>query len=375
MIDSFTMKIKSRIFLLFALLSKVVGVNGFLLSKNVPSIIDPPRISINRIRTGSEIIKMRLKSTDAVSVSRGGDNSSASPEEERYKANQVMLYCAKIVALSAMIDFVVGGSKLLAGVAAGEWIIPLTTLWKVIFSFNMWRVSKMYNAKIDNNAELYKTIENVMTSMTGIWRRLAFMVALLTTYEVVLAWKNYIPNIRLVLNVLFGVVGAVSMFLSTKETQSLKVAPSSPDSMSEKEAPAERIARLGRITVRAMLLGVSAFVLDSIFTPIIAIGRKSWGGSIVELLNLTVSIPFATLLWKLRKSYIIFIEDLTNPSFKNTKNWTLKPETQIQLAVAQQKFWANVKSFQQTQIFFKVLAVMVQLKVFQKLAGLFMKAP
>jgi len=356
---------------------KVVAVGGFLVSNNVPSNLPN---SVNRIRVCYEGDKMRLGSTDkGVSISRGGADGGTSPEEERDKANQVMIDCAKITAISALLDFVVHGSKLFSGIADGKWLLPLTTLWKVAFSFNMWRVSKMYGAKTGTLAELYKKIENLMTSMTGIWRRLAFVVALLTTNEVVLAWKDYIPNVRLLVNVLFGVVGVVSVYLSTEETQTFKVAPSSPDSMLENknEAPAERIARLGRITVRAMLLGVSAFLLDSIFIPIIAFRKKSWGEAIVELLNLTVSIPFATLLWKLRKSFIAFIEDLTDyPSLKNAKDWNLKPETQTQLAIAQQKFWANLKSFQVTQMFFKVVAVTVHLKVFQKLTLiLFMKAP
>eukprot|EP00536_Pseudo-nitzschia_multiseries_P006004 jgi/Psemu1/14237/gm1.14237_g len=308
----------------------------------------------------------RLK-TRSISL-QGGDDNNTSPAEERAKANAIMEYCAKITALSAALDFTLDGSKLIAGIAAGKWILPLRTLWKVSFSYNMWRVSKMYKEKTKTKSELYQLLEKLMISMTGIWRRLAFIVTLLTLEGVISVWHDSLPNIRLVLNVLYGAVGVISVKLSAKETQNLIVERPPPAGSRSDEDPMQQIARLGRVAVRAMSLGVSAFLLDSFMIPVIAL-RKTRTEGIVELLDLTVSIPVAILLWKLRKSYIAFIEDLAISD--SSKQPVITAETQIQLAIAQQNFWGKIKSFLLSQMFMKVLATIVQLQLVQKLAGFF----
>uniref|UniRef100_A0A7S4AEF9 Uncharacterized protein n=1 Tax=Pseudo-nitzschia australis TaxID=44445 RepID=A0A7S4AEF9_9STRA len=332
-------------FLLLLIIScTVISAESFLLSKNVPSL---DRITlVHRISTsGGDMIRLNL--------------ADKSPDEERSQANEIMAYCAKITALSAAVDFVVEGPKLVAGIAAGKWLLPLTTLWKVSFSYNTWRVSKMYNEKTETLSELYQLLERLMISMTGIWRRLAFMVSLLTLDDVVSLWHDSIPNIRLALNVLYGVVGVISIELSTRETQNIIAErPPSEDSGSN-ETPTQRISRFVRVAVRAMSLGVSAFVLKAVFTPAIAL-KKTRSNAILDLVDLTVTIPFATMLWKLRKSYITFIGDVAR--LESSKESGIKPETQIQLAIAQQNFWGKIKSFQQTQMVLKALTVIAQLK-------------
>jgi len=364
--------------------SVVVSTNGFVLPKNaVPSTLDLPTSTDTHRRIGDTEL---LASADAdegsskssIPIARGGGDGAVavlSLEEERSKANEIMIYCAKITALSALVDFTIDGSTLFSELKAGNFFLPLTTLWKVSFAFNTWRISKLHKetSKTQTMEELCRVLEKFLLAMTGIWRRLAFFVSLITVQEVVLAWKDAVPNLRLALNVLFGVVGIVSMWLSAKETQSLAVDNDDDDSSATRssnrsgdEDSIQRVVRIGRVTVRAMMLGVSAFVLSSVMTPVVALSKPKaeWIGDLVELL--TVSVPFAVLLSKLRKAYITFLEDLMGNHKKATG---IKPETQIQLAVAQQNFWGKIKEFQQCEIFFKAVAVVVQLKLAQKLAA------
>jgi hypothetical protein len=365
--------------------SVAVSANGFLLPTSnaaIPSLDSRPTLIKRHHLLDS--------SSDDVStsISRGGgggnDNgTSSSPAEERAKANGIMIYCAKIIALSALLDLVVDGSEIFSGFATGKWMLPLTTLWKASLAFDMWRVSKLYSIKPETVAELYKLFEKIMISMTGIWRRLASMVTLLTWADVVSVY-NSPSNIHLymALNVLSGVIVLVTIRLSAKETQHLIIAVEDSTTnkvTSDGEVSIQQIAHSGRITVRAMLLGVVAFTLQSIVIPLTAF-TKPRKEVIMELLHITtVSIPFAVSLFKLRKSLIIFIEDLTS-SVNNTANNSpkgiskqqsigIQPKTQIQFAVAQQDFWGKIRSFQTTQMVLKVVTVVVQLKLIQKLVG------
>ena len=177
------------------------------------------------------------------------------------------------------------------------------------------------------------------------------------------------------LNVLSGVIVLVTMRLSAIETQHLiiDIEDSTNKVTLDSEVSIQQVAHLGRTTVRAMLLGVVAFTLQSIMIPVTAF-TKPRKEAIKALLHIiTVSIPFAVSLFKLRKSLIIFIEDLTS-SVNNTANNSSKginkqqsigiqPKTQIQFAVAQQNFWGKIKSFHNTQMVLKVVTVMVQLKI------------
>jgi hypothetical protein len=375
--------------------SVAVSANGFVLpisTAAVPSLNSPPTL-IKRHRGDTQLLESSYDVS--ISIPRGGGGgggggndkgiTTSSPAEERAKADEIMIYCARIIALSALFDLVVDGSEIFSEIAAGKWMLPLTTLWKVSLAFDMWRVSKLYKVKSETVADLYKLFEKIMISMTGIWQRLAFMVTLLTSVEVVSVWKDSLPNIRLALNVLFGVVALVSIRLSAKETQHLIAVEDSTNKVtSDGDVSKQRIAHLGRITVRAMLLGVVAFTLQSIMIPVTAF-TKPRKKAIIELVHIiTVSIPFAVLLFKLRKSLIIFIEDLTS-SVNNTadnnnskvinrqQSVGIQPKTQIQFAVAQQNFWGKIKSFQKTQMVLKALTVVVQLKLIQKLVGFFGK--
>ncbi|VEU41139.1 unnamed protein product [Pseudo-nitzschia multistriata] len=368
----------SCLLLLLIASSTVTFAESFLQCKNSISSVDHPTPVRHRagMHIGSAISTRVQSSTDkAVSIPPGGgDKSVSSPEEERTKANEIMTYCAKITALSAVVDLLVDGSSLIAGIASGDWIFPLTTLWKVSFSYNVWRVSKLYKKKTKTVSDLYQLLEKFLVRMTGIWRRLAVMVSLLSLESVVTVWKDSIPNIRPALNALYAFVGIVSIKLSANETENLAI--KRPEGQDDEASP-QRIVRLGRVAVRAMSLGVSAFVLDSIMTPAIAL-RKPRGEAIVLLLDLTVSIPFAIVLWKLRRSYIGFIEDVANTPIGGSSSPTMKarvvkPETQIQLAIAQQNFWGRIKSFQQHQMFYKTLALIAQYKVIEKVPGVFAK--
>ena len=367
----------------------------------------------------------RLNSSSSSSADTDNDTTGA-PVEERRKANSIMIYCAQILAVSSVVDLVVeGGSELVRTVQTGQWFFPVTTLWKLTFSYSLYKVSRLYHTIDNNNAtvssttittqtanqdnvkDVYTVIEQVLRSMTGIWRRLAFFVALLTMHEVILVWREALPNIRTILHIAFVVVGFISAKLSTKETQHLiminddtvaaaAAATTATTTVTTKTkndntdnndtnndtsslvvappiaSPQQRIVHSGRITVRAMGLCVAAFVLDSILTPVVAVRKvtvpdKKYGAAILDLVNLTTSIPFATLLWKLRKAYIIFLqnikeeeeEGIATPKAKaNAKTrTTIKPELQINLALAQQKFWGEIKTFLQTEMVLKVIAV------------------
>ena len=365
--------------------SVAVSANGFLLPTSnaaIPSLDSRPTL-IKRhhlLELSSDVV--------STSISRGGGDgdgnvsgTSSSPAEERAKANGIMIYCAKIIALSSLLDLVVDGSEIFSDCATGKWLLPLTTLWKVGLAFDMWRVSKLYAVKPETVADLYTLFGKIMISMTGIWRRLAFMITLLTWAEVISVYNS--PYMAL--NVLSGVIVLVTMRLSAIETQHLiiDIEDSTNKVTLDSEVSIQQVAHLGRTTVRAMLLGVVAFTLQSIMIPVTAF-TKPRKEAIKALLHIiTVSIPFAASLFKLRKSLIIFIEDLTS-SVNNTANNSSKginkqqsigiqPKTQIQFAVAQQNFWGEIKSFHNTEMVLKVATVVVQLKLIQKLVGFFGK--
>ena len=365
--------------------SVAVSANGFLLPTSNAAILsmDARPTLIKRhhlLELSSDVV--------STSISRGGGDgdgnvsgTSSSPAEERAKANGIMIYCAKIIALSSLLDLVVDGSEMFSDFATGKWLLPLTTLWKVGLAFDMWRVSKLYAVKPETVAGLYTLFGKIMISMTGIWRRLAFMITLLTWAEVISVYNS--PYMAL--NVLSGVIVLVTMRLSAIETQHLiiDIEDSTNKVTLDSEVSIQQVAHLGRTTVRAMLLGVVAFTLQSIMIPVTAF-TKPRKEAIKALLHIiTVSIPFAVSLFKLRKSLIIFIEDLTS-SVNNTANNSSKginkqqsigiqPKTQIQFAVAQQNFWGEIKSFHNTEMVLKVATVVVQLKLIQKLVGFFGK--
>ena len=365
--------------------SVAVSANGFLLPTSnaaIPSLDSRPTLTKRHhlLELSSDVV--------STSISRGGGDgdgndsgTSSSPAEERAKANGIMIYCAKIIALSSLLDLVVDGSEIFSDFATGKWLLPLTTLWKVGLAFDMWRVSKLYAVKPETVAGLYTLFGKIMISMTGIWRRLAFMITLLTWAEVISVYNS--PYMAL--NVLSGVIVLVTMRLSAIETQHLiiDIEDSTNKVTLDSEVSIQQVAHLGRTTVRAMLLGVVAFTLQSIMIPVTAF-TKPRKEAIKALLHIiTVSIPFAVSLFKLRKSLIIFIEDLTS-SVNNTANNSSKginkqqsigiqPKTQIQFAVAQQNFWGEIKSFHNTEMVLKVATVVVQLKLIQKLVGFFGK--
>ena len=365
--------------------SVAVSANGFLLPTSnaaIPSLDSRPTL-IKRhhlLELSSDVV--------STSISRcGGDGdgnvsgTSSSPAEERAKANGIMIYCAKIIALSSLLDLVVDGSEIFSDFATGKWLLPLTTLWKVGLAFDMWRVSKLYAVKPETVAGLYTLFGKIMISMTGIWRRLAFMITLLTWAEVISVYNS--PYMAL--NVLSGVIVLVTMRLSAIETQHLiiDIEDSTNKVTLDSEVSIQQVAHLGRTTVRAMLLGVVAFTLQSIMIPVTAFTKPRKEAIMALLHIITVSIPFAASLFKLRKSLIIFIEDLTS-SVNNTANNSSKginkqqsigiqPKTQIQFAVAQQNFWGEIKSFHNTEMVLKVATVVVQLKLIQKLVGFFGK--
>jgi hypothetical protein len=250
--------------------SVAVSANGFLLptsNADIPSLDSRPTL-IKRhhlLESSSDDV--------SISISRGGgggdsndDGTSSSPVEERAKANGIMIYCAKIITLSALLDLVVDGSEIFSDFATGKWMLPLATLWKTSLAFDMWRVSKLYAVKPETVADLYKLFKKIMISMTGIWRRLAFMVTLLTWAQLVSVYNS--PYMAL--NVLSGVIVLVTIRLSAIETQHLiiDVEDSTNKVTSDGEVSIQQIAHLGRTTVRAMLLGVVAFTLQSIMIPV-----------------------------------------------------------------------------------------------------------
>jgi len=335
------------------LLSRVSASDNFV--KNVPST----HSILIASRGGGKFIR-RTKKEGTISLDSDNSNresSLSSTDLEREKANEVIFSCSKIMALSAVIDFSVDRSKYAFGIGTSKWIFPLTTLWKLSFAYNMWRVSRLYRSKTETRTELLKAIERLMKTMTGIWRKLAFMAALWIINEVVLACNNSFPNIRPVLTILFSIAGAISMYLSTNETRTLE---SSTTTFGYTETSAQRIVILGKSTVRAMLIGVSVFFLDSIFIPVVAFSKKSWGDTIWDLTNLPTLLAMTKCLWTLRKSFISFIEDFSSQS-STRNNWTLKPETQIQLAVAQQKFWSQTKSFFVSEMIGKIVtSILIQ---------------
>ena len=390
--------------------------------KNGRNSLEDQRHQQQQQQQKKKIGSSRLNSSSSSSADTDNDTTGA-PVEERRKANSIMIYCAQILAVSSVVDLVVeGGSELVRTVQTGQWFFPVTTLWKLTFSYSLYKVSRLYHTIDNNNAtvssttittqtanqdnvkDVYTVIEQVLRSMTGIWRRLAFFVALLTMHEVILVWREALPNIRTILHIAFVVVGFISAKLSTKETQHLiminddtvaaaAAATTATTTVTTKTkndntdnndtnndtsslvvappiaSPQQRIVHSGRITVRAMGLCVAAFVLDSILTPVVAVRKvtvpdKKYGAAILDLVNLTTSIPFATLLWKLRKAYIIFLqnikveeEGIATPKANAKPRTTIKPELQINLAIAQQKFWGEIKTFLQTEMVLKVIAV------------------
>lgn len=126
------------------------------------------------------------------------------------RANNLRFACAKIAALSAIVDLLLEGKVILAG-DSGRWWLSLTTLWKLSLSINVWHIARLF-ARIPQEQDVDKFTqgaEEILRTMTAVWRQTGIVVTLLILRKATMAWQDRIPFVRQILvTLVIGAVGA-----------------------------------------------------------------------------------------------------------------------------------------------------------------------
>ena len=277
----------------------------------------------------------------------------AEVEAARTEAYEQRLTCATFVALSGILDVVLDGKTILAGLS--ESVIPgLNTLWKFSFAYNIWRVSGVYE-KINHEkdkAKLQYGIEVILRTMTAVWRQTGIIVTLLILEDATKALQDRIPFVKELLLSLVGIAVVATLYLSYQETSSLSLTEDSdPD-----ETPRQQIIRHGRVTLRAMSLCSAAFLLEAAFLVFIALSQGTWGGRIGQFISIPTPLGLGSLLWAMRLSFGKALKAMTE---KTNKNLDMTPEATLDLQEATIKFWSKAKSTVKLEVLLKVGSVLV----------------
>lgn len=285
--------------------------------------------------------------------SRRKTPSAAEVEAAQTDAYEQRLTCATFVALSGILDVVLDGKTIIAGLS--ESVIPgLNTLWKFSFAYNIWRVSGIYE-KINeekDTAKLQYGIEVILRTMTAVWRQTGIIVTLLVLEDATKALQNRIPFVKELLLSLVGIAVAATLFLSYKETSALSLTEDS----NPEETPRQQIVRHGRVTLRAMSLCSAAFLLEAAFLVFIALSQPSWGGRFGQFINIPTPLGLGSLLWGMRLSFGKALKVMTE---KTNKDLNITPEATLDLQEATIKFWSKAKSTVKLEVFLKVGSVLV----------------
>jgi hypothetical protein len=273
------------------------------------------------------------------------------------RANNLRFACAKIAALSAIVDLLLEGKVILAG-DSGRWWLSLTTLWKLSLSINVWHIARLF-ARIPQEQDVDKFTqgaEEILRTMTAVWRQTGIVVTLLILRKATMAWQDRIPFVRQILvTLVIGAVGA-TLYLSSKENPSLSLAVSEREK--DNETPGQRIGRHGRVTLRTMALCSSAFLLQGALIGFVAISQTSWGAFWGQLSHIPTPIGLGTLLWSMRKAFGHVLSQLSGGS--STK-MSVSSQARIELNEATAKFWAKAKTTMLLETALKIVVAAVSL--------------
>jgi hypothetical protein len=269
------------------------------------------------------------------------------------------LGAAKMALISALVDIAIE-REMIFSPDGSLWLLIVTVLWKLSFAYNIWQSAVLYQKlpTITDQAQLANGIVHVMRMTTNIWRQTSLVVSLPILEKVLSAWEGQFPVVKPLLLGLVGTVTAMTWYVSSRETKSLQLPTrSGPD---RNEGPGQRIARHGKVTLRAMSMCASAFILHAMLIPAVALKTGSWVGGIMALLEISSRVALATLLWNLRTSFASALKEI---STENNKDLIISDESSIKLYEAQGGFFSKAREVLKTETLGKVAAVLIPLLV------------
>ena len=310
-----------------------------------------------------------------LSSSKGDDEDDETTAAT--KARDAIRGCAKITAISAVLDLILVGPKLVRDYQTGATELLLTQsfgiLWKLIFSFNIFSASRLYEslnqqASTSSSAATTTTttvnsLERVLDIMTFVWRSSAFMITVLAAVGISKVWEK--ANSAVLAAIIIG-SATISMDTNAKETKELALSGSSATTGQEMT----KIAQKGRITVRAMLLCATSLLLKSVAVVATAartvVDTGSYKAAIAAVPNLITPLATAGCLQGLRRAFLKALLDVMESNEGSDPNSTalrLKPQTRIDLANAQQRFYGDVRKTFIKEMILKIIAAIVASKV------------
>jgi hypothetical protein len=304
------------------------------------------------------------------------------------QARDRMRSCARITALSAVVDLLLavvqeyhaegGTDDLLASLVSNTQ--TLTTLWKVIFAWNIGTVVRLY-ASLEQEGEsssstsvTSSSLNRVLDTMTLVWRTSAAMITIVAAVDLSKAWQQS-HNLSSVLAAVFLGAASFSFYTNAKETKQLQLIEArsggAADGSSDQEM-IQMIAHKGRITIRAMLLCATVLLVKAAVIPFSAtriyLDTASYPSAFLALLSLPTPLGTAGFLRQLRTALLQALSDLVNDE-TNTMNdnksslKVLQPATRIHLAQAQQRFYGRVESTMRGEMIFKTIAAVASTQI------------
>jgi len=353
---------------------------GPVAAAGVGSLVLPPRhrkyasSSLTHKKNHIDLRAGGKGASTVLSSSKGDDENDETTAAT--KARDSIRGCAKITAISAVLDLIVVGPKLVRDYQTGATELLLTQsfgiLWKLIFSFNIFSASRLYeslnqqasasSSQATTTTTTVNSLERVLDIMTFVWRSSAFMITVLAAVGISKVWEK--ANSAVLAAIIIG-SATISMYTNAKETKELALS----DSATTGQEMA-KIAQKGRTTVRAMLLCATSLLLKSVAVVATAartvVDTGSYKAIIAAVPNLITPLATAGYLQGLRRAFLKALLDVMESNEGSDPNSTalrLKPQTRIDLANAQQRFYGDVRKTFIKEMILKIIAAIVASKV------------
>jgi hypothetical protein len=274
---------------------------------------------------------------------------------------ETRLSAAKTAAIGALVDIVLELKSIITdgNTSSVSWLSNLTILYKLSLAYNIWQSALLYKKLpgVADRTHLVDGIVRVMRMTTVVWRQTAIIVCMNIVRQVLAAYEKKFPMVKQILIGLVGTVTAVTLYVSTKEIRSLQL-PESPDR--EKETAGQCVARHGKVSIRAMSLCCSAFLIETMLIPVMALTMGSWFGGFLELSGVSSRFALATFLWNLRSSFASALKQMTA---EDNTNLLLSDKASIQLYEAQSRFFDKAERLLKVEMVVKIISSLISLLV------------
>ena len=307
--------------------------------------------------------------------------TESNDDDDEVKAIRAVQQCAKITALSSLVDIGTYGWK---WQGTGTVLTIFRSLWKAFFAFNIYRVSRFHQQvqrkkQDSNNNDANDTRQSAvirsrllsenglpqqLQTMTECWRVTAIMVFLSAATNLVVEWQTHVnlSRLRESMIVTFLVIVTTCCYASHKDTEGIVAENNSTGHESDS---LERITEQGVIMTRAMLMSASSFFVSGSFLFLIAcFSLPKWQDTILGWINMTAPFVLAKYLYKLRGRVIEVLGEVSNnddpQKQQSEENSTLVPPESLQkLSKAQQEFYNQVISALKADMIIKILFLVV----------------